>query len=119
MKICTITNDKGRVFNVKRVDPGEYYGRAECLKAEGIYIEFYDATYSNCGPLGQFVSRYYLKTLAERDPHDGLNLQGGVPEWQIDAAALTAAMWRVARLSADYEAKRFVVSLGIFLVPEA
>jgi len=39
-------------------------------------------------PDGQFVSRYFLETLVARDEHYGLDLQGDVPNWTIDAATM-------------------------------
>jgi len=65
-------------------------------------VEFYDARYRNVRgftPDGQFVSRYYLETLLSVDPgHErsrrGLDLEGGVPDWTIDAITMrTVAAW--------------------------
>ena len=58
-------------------------------------IEFYDARYPNCQRSemhipAQFVSSYYIETLAEKDENTGLNLHGGVDCWVIDAASLAA-----------------------------
>jgi len=47
-------------FNTKIIGTGDRYGRADCLTNEGPpMIEFYDPRYQH-GPLGQFVSRYYV-----------------------------------------------------------
>lgn len=107
MKICTVTTDKGLVLNVKRVDPGEYWGRNQCMKATQTLIEFWDARYSNFGPLGQFISNYNLSTLVGHDPMEGINLDGGVPDWEIDAAALRLALWEVAGLIPNFSDGRF------------
>lgn len=67
--ILKITGSNGTPFIVRRVN--------------NVLIEFYDARY-NFTPYGQFISRYYAKTL--KSHNGGLNLHGGVPEWQVDAA---------------------------------
>jgi len=45
--------------------------------------------------LGQFVSRYYLTTLlGAAIGNRGIQLNGGIPEWNIAANAITAiAQW--------------------------
>lgn len=56
-------------------------------------IEFYDLRYPFTTILthkegalqGQFISRYYVSTIMEREPHRGLCLDGGIPNWDIDA----------------------------------
>lgn len=99
-------NGKGRPMVARILSPGDAYGLNGCLPwqqepnlvGEGglIGIEFYDAT-NRADPrssvLGQFISRYYLETLTGEDglghgdAHAtgqlGLNLDGGVPEWEI------------------------------------
>lgn len=86
-----VTNDEGRTFLVRVVHKGEKYGLDDCLTHDEAdpLIEFYDQSVNlkSWGPRGQFVSRYYASTLAERSPY-GLNLLGYVPEWKIDAAAM-------------------------------
>jgi len=47
-------------------------------------VEFYDARYPHT-PDGQFISRYYVETLKEGNKYVGLDLQGDVPAWKIDA----------------------------------
>ena len=54
-------------------------------------IEFFDTRYPECkSPLtkipGQFISHYYADTLANHE--GGLCLEGGVDDWQIDAASV-------------------------------
>jgi len=54
-------------------------------------VEFYDARYRNVRgftPDGQFISRYYLETLVVRSFQYGLDLQGDVPNWTIDAITM-------------------------------
>lgn len=77
-----ITVDK---FNVRIVNTGDKYGRDFCLthtKDEPL-VEFYDTRYPHT-QFGQFVSRYYIDTLLERDT-GGLCLDGGVPSWTVSA----------------------------------
>lgn len=86
-----ITNDEGRTFLVRAVRKGERYGLDDCLTHDEAdpLIEFYDlsADPKKFGERGQFVSRYYASTLAKRDGL-GLCLDGGIPEWSIDAEAM-------------------------------
>lgn len=94
----TVTNQPGpepyagRRFTAKIVDVGDRYGRNKCLTNDGDpMVEFYDATYAgNPGfdAEGQFVSRYYIATILGRDGF-GLDLDGGIPVWTIDAEAMT------------------------------
>ena len=76
------------IFNVRLVRQGEKYGRNDCLTHEHpeALVEFYDRRYPKFGPLGQFVSRYYLSTLMAAQ--GGLNMQGGVSAWQMSASEL-------------------------------
>lgn len=96
-----ISNLAGRVFLVRAVLKGDRYGFNDCLVHDEIdpLIEFYDFKYSSefdadgfadFGPRGQFISRYYAKTLiASNFQGDGLlQLDGGVPEWNINIEAL-------------------------------
>jgi hypothetical protein len=109
-----ITNANGRQFFVRTVLKGDRYGLDECLThdTDRPMVEFYDYTYANqktFGPRGQFVSRYYVSTLL-RDQHrgvghgqerSGLCLDGGVPEWQVDAAPLRAVLALLAPLGTE------------------
>ena len=47
-------------------------------------VEFYDRRFMFT-PYGQFIGRYYLHTLLDRNPV-GLCLDGGNPCWNLDAA---------------------------------
>ena len=87
-KYITVTNERGREFNVIIVLLGERYGRNDCLTNSDPepYVEFWDAHHvgekiSGTADLrigresrvreqpGQFVSRYYLSTLLGIDRH--------------------------------------------------
>lgn len=107
--VATVENDSGRRFNVRLVRRGDRFGLNDCLTHgdarspirarlaehhDGAMIEFYDATYAGrpeFGPRGQFVSRYYLGTLAE-DAGRGLDMHGGVPEWKINGTNVRDAV---------------------------
>ena len=85
-----VTNSNGLSFNVRIVRKGDTYGRNNCLTNDDdrSLVEFYDTRYAHT-PLGQFVSRYFAFTLLERaGEYVGLNLDGGVPDWTIDADAM-------------------------------
>lgn len=96
--MIAVTNSAGRTFNVRVVHEGDEYGLNDCLVHDGEpMVEFYDATYEGdkFGPRGQFVSRYYLSTLTSvmgAEPGRGLNLDGGVPVWQITAENVAEAI---------------------------
>ena len=78
-------------------------GKSDNFPAVGRYyeagplVEFYDARYRNVRgftPDGQFVSRYYLESLVGRDRRYGLDLQGDVSDWTIDASTmLSVILW--------------------------
>lgn len=87
----------GRTFNVVVVPPGGAYGRGGVLTNDSSepLVEFWDATHADSrgfGPLGQFVSRYYLSTLAASDLSYGLDLDGGVAVWKVEPISLAAAL---------------------------
>jgi hypothetical protein len=96
MKLLSIVNDEGRLFVVKRIDTGEAYGCDQRgfpnLRADKPMVEFYDATQTEAGPLGQLVSRYYTETLCN-DEHmitlTGLQLDSNTPAWCVSGANLT------------------------------
>ncbi len=61
----------------------------------GTLVEFYDGKYADAGtfgPLGQFVSRYYISTLNKHPHPHGLCLDGGVAVWRIGPDAMRVAM---------------------------
>lgn len=71
-------------FTVRFVNNGDKYGLDFCLthdKDEPM-IEFYDARYP-LTEFGQFVSRYYVKSL--RGHTARLILDGGIPEWTVSS----------------------------------
>lgn len=90
MHTLKVTNSNGDEFTVRIVRQGDCYGLNMCLthdKDEAL-IEFYDAEYAHT-EYGQFVSRYYASTILTHDAVSdyacGLNLDGGIPKWSIDA----------------------------------
>lgn len=86
-KLIQVTNRQGRAFNVRAVFDGDRYGMDDVLVHTGApMVEFYDATQDPAlfGSRGQFVARYYAKTLAERPVLRGdLPLDCGIPEWKV------------------------------------
>lgn len=76
-------------FNVRIVNKGDRYGRADCLThdEDRPMVEFYDRRYQHGDwpDRGQFVSRYYISTLLEGE-NRGLCLDGGnASEWSVSA----------------------------------
>ena len=75
-------------FNTKLIRAGDKYGLDDCLTHDGDpMLEFYDPRYQHT-PIGQFVSRYYVKTLIEGDDR-GLMLDTQHREWQVDQEQMT------------------------------
>lgn len=130
-----VTAAHGVPFTARLVTEGTPYGLDFCLiheEEEKPMIEFYDfrhkhafdyvgdpkEAHSGTPILGQFVSRYYLGTLTGEDgfhgrdhrvEESGLDLHGGVADWQIDADSLAGVIeWAEGILSGDDE---HVVSL--------
>ena len=103
------------IFNVRTVRTGDRYGANDCLthdKAEPM-IEFYDARQdpAKFGPRGQFVSRYYLKTLRFSNARaDGLMLDNASPDWFVTAAELAEAATKTAAAIKSLAALRQTVS---------
>lgn len=86
-KVLKLVNNHGVPFNVRLVEKGEKYGLDWCLThdKDDPLVEFYDASQDKdkFTEYGQFVTRYYLKTILDRDPQSnaGLMLDGGSPAW--------------------------------------
>ena len=72
MKTFNFTNADGYEFKLSISSEGD---------ANGDIVEFYDVKHN------QFVSSYYVRTVLQ---HNGgrLCLQGGVPEWSVDAESM-------------------------------
>lgn len=104
----TVTASNGVPFLLRLIRQGDPYGMDFCrIHDEDPVIEFYDTrhpfTHDHVGTeqeaiaagapvLGQFVSRYHLSTLQERDPSHGLDLHGSEPAWKIDGQALATGL---------------------------
>lgn len=74
---------------IRLVQFGDNYGQRDKLIHDNVdpMVEFFDTRFPHT-PLGQFVSRYYLSTLLERQDNVGLCLDGGVPSWSVSAVAM-------------------------------
>ena len=101
-----VIEDEGARFLVRFVSKYDRYGlkmRLTHNKDEPL-IEFYDYDldhdYDGDDRLGQFVSRYYVDTLAtdEYSPpfsqtsRHGLCLYGGVPKWSVSGSGMNKVM---------------------------
>lgn len=80
---------KADKFNVRVVSQGDKYGLNFALTHNGIMplVEFYDSCYPHT-EFGQFVSRYYLDTIINRDDRFALSLDSGVTAWTVPAEAM-------------------------------
>lgn len=102
----------GRPWMVRVLPDGARCGRSGRLVAVGVVVEFFDAVHCDdaqpgdvdgFGPLGQFVSQYRLRDLlgdllGEAD-EVGLDLNGGVDVWKIDAATMCTVRTWLRRVS--------------------
>lgn len=94
----TVTNDQGVTFHARLIRTGDRYGLVDKLTNDGAaMVEFFDAEAdpAKFGPLGQFVSRYYVDTFNETaEDGRGIALEGSVPRWTISAANVAeVAAW--------------------------
>ncbi len=94
----TVTNDQGVTFHARLIRTGDRYGLVDKLTNDGAaMVEFFDAEAdpAKFGPLGQFVSRYYVDTFNETaEDGRGIALEGSVPRWTITAANVAeVAAW--------------------------
>lgn len=117
-EIVVVNTALQRRFRVRLLRRGERYGLDRKLthEREAPLVEFYDLDAgsdergfrADFGGEGQFVSRYYAKTLledGERLRQHGLWLDAGVPVWQLSAANMDEVLrW----LQAHAEARRRV-----------
>lgn len=96
-------NANGIPFNSRIVRKGEKYGLNFCLTHEESepLVEFYDARFDHT-KFGQFVSRYYVTTLTGEcewshgdSRKTGICLDGGVPDWFVDANQVCLALSEV------------------------
>ena len=83
----------GIPFRVVYVPPGQESLNFPRLAAdERDLVEFYDLRHPHT-PDGQFVSRYYVDTLMEGRTLDyGLDLDGGIEDWTIDARTMRVVL---------------------------
>ena len=88
-------NERGQPWTIRIIDKGDKYGLDDCLTHENEEptVEFYDADNPHTIDepsgtiLGQFVSRYYISTIADGG-QGGLNLMGYEPKWTINALCM-------------------------------
>jgi hypothetical protein len=82
---------KVEIFNVRIVKVGDRYGLNDCLvNRDRPMVEFYDTRQdpAKFGERGQFVSRYFVYSILEREENVGLSLLGYVPDWTVSAAGM-------------------------------
>lgn len=82
-RVMDFVNDSGIPFRVAYGNRAYRSGEIAPLPT----VAFYDARY-DFDTHGQFVADYNLETLLERRRGYGLDLQGDVPNWYIDAASM-------------------------------
>ena len=115
--MITVTSAVSGVrFNVRIIRTGDRYGMNNMLtvgegaslrlEGPGPMVEFYDSRYPHT-EFGQFVSRYGVSTIL--GGHTGLNLMGGVADWQIDGAAMDV----VRRWLLDETARSYSIGVPV------
>lgn len=86
MNLLTVTNDNGIPFNVVIRPEAPCAG---CNKAVHIYDDrFHD--WPSWKEFGQFVSSYYTDTILSHRDGEGINLDGGAPDWNLSAENVAA-----------------------------
>jgi hypothetical protein len=88
-------DERGQPWTIRVIDKGDKYGLEDCLthEDEEPIVEFYDADNEHTIDepsgimLGQFVSRYYISTIADGQ-RGGLDLMGYEPKWKMDAPVM-------------------------------
>lgn len=108
-------------FNVRLLQTGDHYGLNDVLvvgegdslrlEGPGPFVEFYDSRYPHTS-FGQFVSRYGVSTILEGKT--GLNLMGGVADWQIDGAAMDIVRQWLREETARFYAVGLPVGVTIY-----
>ena len=87
MKILELPSATRTPFICRLVETGDRFGlNYQLVNGDMPMIEFYDTRYEHT-EYGQFVSRYFVETLQKSRTcwKQGLCLDGGVPEWSVDA----------------------------------
>jgi hypothetical protein len=90
----TLTAANGIAFTARYLPIGALYGRGfDIPNTTEPMVEFYDTRHPFTG-YGQFVSRYHVTTILGTDGFGGgvggLDLNGGVSAWKIDADTMTS-----------------------------
>lgn len=96
MKAKVVEAENGIPFYVRVIEQGERYGHEDAAVWQDampgvIFYDFRFAHYKTFGPMGQQVATYYLQTIIQGN--DGLNLDLGIPAWQIDAKTMNDLRW--------------------------
>lgn len=97
MKNCILVHNNARKpFIVRIIFPGEGCGRWKEDEQEWAMtndhnepvLAFFDPLFNET-PYGYFTgASYFMSTLLERQKNDGLLLDGGNPDWSLDAATM-------------------------------
>ncbi len=88
-------NERGQPWTILILEQGDAYGLDDCLThdKDEPTVEFYDADNEHTIDkpsgimLGQFVSRYYISTIADGGS-GGLDLMGYEPKWKMNALVM-------------------------------
>ena len=90
--------DKHETWEVRIVERSDRYGLNDCLEHKGIepMVEFWDCHRDKHESPHQFVSRYCLSTMRDRDsltqPHQALDLMGYEPKWTVSADCMVEVL---------------------------
>ena len=84
MNALNFTTDTGVPMTLADGDNRGLHGKL------GRIVSFWDRRYPHksipgTDEMGQFISAYYVDTMLEHEHGRGLDLDGGVPSWSVDA----------------------------------
>lgn len=97
VRIFQVTNVYKVTFNVRLVQKGDEYGLDNKLThdEDEPLVEFYDTRYPHT-EFGQFISRYYRKTLlGSPSVEHGLDLHGGERAWVLSPKNMRDVVARI------------------------
>lgn len=94
----------GIPFRTVIIEQGDKYGLNNVLTNNNRdpIIQFFDRRF-NHSENGQFISSYYMHTLLNHNPNNGLCLQGGVLDWNISMTGMALVVnWLEDFAAANY-----------------
>lgn len=81
------------IFNVRVIKEGERYGLFDCFVHDNKkpLVEFFDSRSVFSDVLGMFVSRYFCDSFLKIPDGQGILLDTGSKDWQLDSEQVSLA----------------------------